>query len=142
MVGPFAENHPMASEQSPTPKVLVVDDEQLIRWSLRETLTQQGYEVVEAGDGRAALRFFQPGADPIDVVLLDLRLPDTDGIKVLQHIKATDRQCQVILVTAFGSPETTEQALQKGAFLVTNKPFKVEDILHFVAAALNTRRVH
>ena len=64
--------------------VLVVDDEELIRWSLRERLRGEGYEVREAGTGREALEQFKEG---VDIVLLDYRLPDIDGLTVLREMK-------------------------------------------------------
>lgn len=67
--------------------MLVVDDEDLIRWSLRERLRTDGYEVLEAGTGRAALEQFKEG---VDLVLLDYRLPDTDGLSVLRELKKLD----------------------------------------------------
>jgi DNA-binding response OmpR family regulator len=73
--------------------VLIVDDEELIRWSLRERLTQEGYDILEAGTGRDAVERF---ADGVDLVLLDYRLPDMDGLSVLRELKAADADVPVI----------------------------------------------
>ena len=86
-----------------TPTILIVDDEQLIRWSLSERLQQEGYRTVEAAtaaEARAALR------DPVDLVLLDYRLPDGDGLTLLKEIKQADPDTLVILLTAYASVET------------------------------------
>ena len=86
---------------------LVVDDEQLIRWSLAERLRAEGYDVVEAATGQEALDRAREG---VDLVLLDYRLPDIDGVTVLRRIKELDADVLVILLTAYASVETAVQA--------------------------------
>ena len=78
--------------------ILVVDDEQLIRWSLTERLTAEGYRVVEAETAAGALAKHDEG---VDLVLLDYRLPDGDGVSVLKRIKERDPDTLVILLTAY-----------------------------------------
>jgi DNA-binding NtrC family response regulator len=116
--------------------ILVVDDEPLIRWSLRESLTSSGREVVEAGDGSAAMGYFAPGAPGIDLVLLDLKLPDTDGLTVLDGIRRAAPAAKVILMTAYGTPETMDRALALGALRVISKPFNLDDVVGLVDEAL------
>ena len=87
--------------------ILVVDDEELIRWSLRERLKKDGYQVQEAGTGREALDRFAEG---VDLVLLDYRLPDTDGLSVLREMKRQDPEVLVVLLTSFVSVETAVEA--------------------------------
>ena len=82
--------------------ILVVDDEQLIRWSLAERLTDDGYTVVEAATAKEALSKF---GSQVDLVLLDFKLPDSDGLRVLKTMKATDPDVPVILLTAFSMVE-------------------------------------
>ena len=96
----------------PAPTILVVDDEQLIRWSLSERLTAEGCTVLEAGTAREALERF--GGD-VDLVLLDYRLPDSDGLRVLKKMKAAEPDVPVILLTAFSSIETAVEAMKQGA---------------------------
>ena len=112
-------------------RVLLVDDEPLIRWAVAETLTQAGHSVLEAGDGASAMRAMQDGA-PIDVVLLDLRLPDSNDLALLSRIRRQSPSTAVVMMTARGTRETTAEALALGAYDVLAKPFdvaKVESVL-------------
>ncbi len=119
----------------PSPTILVVDDEQLIRWALSERLTQEGYKVVEAGTATEALAACS--AD-IDLVLLDYRLPDSDGLQVLKAIKANEPDVPVILLTAFSSIETAVEAMKQGAYHYANKPFNLDELVLVVQKALET----
>jgi len=118
--------------------VLIVDDEDLIRWSLRERLRTDGYDILEAGTGKAALEQFKEG---VDLVLLDYRLPDTDGLSVLREMKKLDPDILVILLTSFVSVETAVEAMKLGAFHFANKPFNVDEVAATVARALETTRL-
>src|SRR5262247_3851599 len=120
------------------PTVLVVDDEQLIRWSLKDRLTQEGYRVVEAGTAREAIARHEEGAD---LVLLDVRLPDGDGLAVLKKIKERDPDTLVILLTAYSSVETAVEAMKQGAYHYANKPFNLDEIAFLVEKALETTRL-
>ncbi|HVH26097.1 MAG TPA: response regulator [Vicinamibacterales bacterium] len=120
-------------------RVLVVDDEALIRWSVAETLGSQNYEIKEAGDGAAAIRAVTPDGSRIDLVLLDLRLPDCDGLHVLTAIRRISPDTLVILMTAFGSPEILHEARRLGAFAIMDKPFEMEALPPLVARALAAR---
>ena len=118
--------------------VLVVDDEELIRWSLRERLKEEGYDVLEAGTGKEALEQFRSG---VDLVLLDYRLPDIDGLAVLRELKALDPDVLVILLTSFVSVETAVEAMKLGAYHFANKPFNLDDVASTVRRALETTRL-
>src|SRR5688572_7504754 len=100
--------------------ILVVDDEALIRWSLRERLTAEGYTVLEAETGQQALDALVEG---IDLVLLDYRLPDTDGMSVLRKIKEFDQDALVVMLTAYASVDTAVEAMKEGAYHFAHKPF-------------------
>src|SRR5207245_5488697 len=112
---------------SPSLRVLVVDDEPLIRWSLTETLEQSGHAVVEAGDAASAIRSVSSGAS-FDVVLLDYRLPDSNDLKLLATIKRLAPASAVIMMTAFGTPEVMTGALKLGVYQVIPKPFEVHEV--------------
>src|SRR5918993_6694 len=118
--------------------VLVVDDEELIRWSLRERLKDEGYDILEAGTGRDALEQFKAG---VDLVLLDYRLPDIDGLAVLRELKAVDPDVLVILLTSFVNVETAVEAMKLGAYHFANKPFNLDDVAATVRRALETTRL-
>jgi DNA-binding NtrC family response regulator len=118
-------------------RVLVVDDELLIRWSLSETLTEAGHDVTEAADGKSAIEAVTMSAP--DVVLLDFRLPDSDSLKLLAAIRTLAPRIQVILMTAFGTPEIVKGALDLGAYRVVGKPFEVRSVAALVEQAHNSR---
>ncbi|MBI3403510.1 MAG: sigma-54-dependent Fis family transcriptional regulator [Acidobacteria bacterium] len=120
------------------PTVLVVDDEQLIRWSLSDRLTQEGYRVVEAETAKAAV---EKHAEGVDLVLLDYKLPDGDGLTVLKKIKEADADTLVILLTAYSTIDTAVEAMKLGAYHYANKPFNLDEIALLVEKALETTRL-
>jgi two-component system, NtrC family, response regulator AtoC len=122
----------------PNATILVVDDEQLIRWSLAERLRADGYEVIEAPTGGDAL---DRVADGVDLVLLDYKLPDIDGVTVLRKIKEHDPDILVVLLTAYATVETAVEAMKIGAYHFANKPFNLDDISLTVAKALETTQL-
>lgn len=108
-----------------TMRILVVDDEPLIRWAVAETLTQAGHQVVEARDGGSALRALGDPFRRVDVVLLDLRLPDCADLSLLSRIRRASPLTAVVLMTAHATPELAAEARAMGVYDVMSKPFDV-----------------
>ena len=111
--------------------VLVVDDELLIRWSVSETLADLGCDVEQAPDARTALETVTTSARPFDVVVLDLRLPDVADLSLLAALRQLLPKALLILMTAFGTPETVRDAQALGAS-VLDKPFELFDLQRLV----------
>lgn len=112
----------------------------LIRWSIAETLAQHGHTVVEASSAEAAVRMLADPQDPIDVVLLDFRLPDSSDLRLLERIRAMQPGTAVVMMTAFGAPEITNGALARGAYRVVGKPFDMDTLEALVLEANSARR--
>jgi DNA-binding NtrC family response regulator len=123
-------------EYSTMAAVLIVDDEALIRWFVAESLETAGHQVLEAGCAREALAHFQGGANPVAVVVLDLKLPDSNDLGLLRRIQQLAPSCRIILMTAHGTPDVLDEALRAGAFAVLPKPFDVTKVQGLVADAL------
>ncbi len=117
-----------------TERILVVDDERLIRWSVREHLIQKGYEVAEAETGAIAMRIARE--QDLSLALLDLKLPDTDGVTLLKEIHALNPSLPVIIVTAYSTVENAVEAMKSGALDYVTKPFIMEELSLVVARAI------
>jgi len=139
-------NYPRAVGK-PAARILVVDDEPLVRWSVAETLTAAGYDVEEAGNAKAALKILSSPAPagysaddrPFDVALLDVRLPDSDGLGLLATMRARAPSLAIALMTAFGTKALAQSAICLGAFTVLDKPFDMDDVLRLVRQATESR---
>ena len=123
-----AENFLQGGEKRPPSRVLVVDDEPLIRWSVAETLGDHGWQVTEAADARSAMVAFPAIAAASGLVFLDLRLPDSDDLHVLAAMRRLSPDTPVILMTAHGTPDLAEAARALGAFAVLDKPFDMGEL--------------
>ena len=126
-------------KKSPPRRILVVDDEMLIRWSISETLKQHGYTIVEAGDAASARRALVELPEPPDAVVLDYRLPDSNDLSLLADIRRTTPDSPVVLITAFGTQEITDGARKLGAYAVMNKPFEMSDLEIVISRACQSQ---
>ncbi|MDY6971623.1 MAG: sigma-54 dependent transcriptional regulator [Thermodesulfobacteriota bacterium] len=120
-------------------RILIIDDEELIRWSLRNSLEKAGYEVVDAESGEMALDIL--GNEEFNLVILDMVLPGEDGLNILKQIRKADMETQVIMITAFGSIETAVEAIRYGAYDYMTKPFDLGEVLLKVERALQNAGV-
>jgi DNA-binding NtrC family response regulator len=119
----------------PMPVILIVDDEALIRWSVAETLEAAGYQPVEAASAGEALRQFDTTRD-ISLVVLDLKLPDSNDLGLLRQIRQIAPNCRIIVMTAHGTPDVLDEARRLGACGVLEKPFDLGRFVDVVEHAL------
>ena len=120
-------------------RVLIVDDERLIRWSLEQTLEKAGYEVQTSENGATALVAAREEAP--DLVLLDLKLPDLDGIELLRQLKAMHPDTQVVIMTAYADVSTAVEAMRLGAYDYVAKPIDFGNLAVTLRNALETRQL-
>ncbi|HMM61364.1 MAG TPA: sigma-54 dependent transcriptional regulator, partial [Candidatus Rifleibacterium sp.] len=106
--------------------ILVVDDEEMIRWTLKEALESEGYNVTAFENGREFLNYFRQHGG--DIVLLDVRLPDSNGLDLLLEATKVDPDAIVVIMTAFGDVETAVSAMKRGAFDYLSKPYSLEEV--------------
>lgn len=117
-----------------THQILVVDDENTLRHFLGLNLRDQGYQVVEAADGKTALGLIDQ--QHFDVALVDLRLTDMDGLDIVRYLKQVAPQTSVIILTAYATLDSAIEALRQGAHDYLTKPFKTDELLASVADSI------
>ncbi len=119
--------------------LLIVDDEELIRWSLCEHLRAEGHEVREAADGHDALQAIEAQAP--DLIITDLKMPRVDGLELLRRLRERDDPVPVIVLTAYGAVDSAVQATQLGARAYLSKPFDLREISLQVSRVLESERL-
>ena len=115
-------------------RVLVVDDEEVVRLGYRRVLSSDGFRVIAAGNGPEALELMT-GGDHFDVVLLDLRMPGMDGMEVLRTIKKQWPESEVVVVTGHASIDTAKEAVKLGAYDYLAKPVVPEAVIRATTGA-------
>lgn len=120
-------------------KILVVDDEDTLRYFLRLHLEDKGYHVSEAADGETALRLI--AHNTFDVALLDLQLADINGLEIMRHLRRTSPETSVIILTAYASVNSAIEALRQGAHDYLTKPYNTEELLASVADGIARQAV-
>lgn len=118
------------------PRILVVDDERFITWSLKQHLEKEGYEVFVAESGEEGLEIFK--TELPDIILLDIHLPGISGLDILETVKKINKEVIVIIITAHGDIETAVSAIKLGAYDFLEKPFDLNRISVLIKKALET----
>jgi DNA-binding NtrC family response regulator len=119
------------------PSILIVDDDEVMQQTLSDVLKKKGYEIFSVGAGNGALSIIKKNI--IDLVLLDMRLPDVDGIEVLKRVKEMDTEILVIMMTAYSDVQTAVSAMKSGAYHYINKPFELEELKLLIEKGLETK---
>ena len=120
------------------PKILLVDDEDRFRTTMRKMLIGHGLNVTDLDNGQAALESLS--AQPYDVVVLDLRMPGMDGVQTLKAMKALDPDLEVIILTGHASMDDAMEIMQLGGTEYLLKPCSVEELLDKIELAVERRR--
>src|SRR6516225_1197439 len=123
----------------PTSKLLIVDDDRLIRWSLRQKCEEWGYQVLEAEAGEPGLKLAQ--RESPDLILLDVRMPDLTGLEVLDQLKKNGDAPPVIMITADPQLDDVKAALKLGAYDFVGKPLDFDELHITIQNALETTRL-
>jgi len=129
-------------EQSPVKekaRVLIVDDEAVMRDSLSEWLAEAGFEPVAVESGHAALEYC--ARQPFDVAVVDLKMPGMDGITLLKKLHDMGKDFPIIMITAYGTIETAVQAMKEGAYDYITKPFPPEKLTYMLRRVVEHRRL-
>ena len=116
-------------------KILIADDEFLIRWSLSQALSQEGYEVVSVEDGRKAIETAK--TQKFDFIITDLIMPESDGWEVLKTAIQIQPAPRVIIITAKGNEDTGRIAKEKGAWAYVEKPYVIDRIKEILREVIN-----
>src|SRR5881296_3127592 len=135
----LVDREPARNPTGVNARVLVIDDEPIIRDVLQEILSREGYVIDSSPDAESWLEALESGRH--DLIILDLMLPGMGGLETLKEIKMRDPDQVVVMVTAYGSVETAVQAMRMGAHDYLTKPFKNEDVLRTLRHGLRHRRL-
>ena len=119
--------------------ILIVDDELSVRDSLLHWFRKDGFNVATAANATLALQALDQG--PVDIILLDIKMPGMDGMELQSRIHASHPEIIVIMMTAFASVDTAVRALKQGAFDYVTKPIDPDELSHLVARALKEQRL-
>ena len=120
-------------------RILIVEDEKLLRWSIRDRLVQEDFRVEEAASGAEALPVLQRGN--LDLALIDFQLPDTDGLRLLEEARASDPALPVVLMTAYATVDSAVKAMKLGAYDYLPKPVDLDHLALTVQRGLETTRL-
>jgi DNA-binding NtrC family response regulator len=117
----------------PKPKILIVDDEERFRNTMRKLLSIEDYDASVAGSGSEALDALRENS--YDLVILDVRMPEVSGVQVLSEIKKLDPTIEVIIMTGYASVDTAKEIMKLGAYDYLLKPYAISELLEKIDAA-------
>jgi DNA-binding NtrC family response regulator len=129
---------PQPEREPPRGRILIVDDELVVRDSLGRWFESEGYEVGLASSGREALAAIQE--KPYDLALVDIKMPGMDGMELQQRLAQADPDLIIVIMTGYASVETAVQALKRGAYDYITKPIDPDELVHLVSKALEHKR--
>lgn len=115
---------------SPRSKILVADDEKLVRWSIAQALIKEGYEVVVAASGKETVEL--ASQNDFDLIITDLKMADVEGLEVLKGIRQVKADSKVIVITAYATDNLARDSLEEGASLFMPKPFDLNQMKEVV----------
>lgn len=116
-------------------RILIIDDEEGMCWALDKLLTQDGYEVVTATSGRDGMGIFN--SSPVDLVLLDIKMAESNGLEILEQIRKTDSKVPVLIMTGYSSMSIALEAMNRGATGYLTKPLKTSNLRETVRQLLS-----
>jgi len=122
-----------------TETVLVVDDEQLVRELARDILKRYGYTVLMASGGEEAVELYRQHADKIAMVILDILMPDVDGVETFRRIREIDPAARVVISSGYDEAHAGEKLLQAGAAAFVQKPYRIAELLKVVREAIEQK---
>ena len=122
-----------------TETVLVVDDEQLVRELARDILKRYGYTVLMASGGEKAVELYRQHADKIAMVILDILMPDVDGVETFRRIREIDPAARVVISSGYDEAHAGEKLLQAGAAAFVQKPYRIAELLKVVREAIEQK---
>ena len=127
---------PLRAKEFALRRVLVVDDEPLVRWSCAETLADHGFQAIEVDSGAGAVFALAKPNGGADLILLDLMLPDFCDLSLLAVLRRLAPTVPIIVMTAYATAEIVERAKQFGAYRVISKPFEMDELAPLIHEAL------
>lgn len=136
MTSGLARNHSQSGEKPAHLSILVVDDEPLIRWSLKEALRARRHDVATAASGAEALQLLTDRVRHFDVVVLDYRLPDRRDLSLLGDVQQISPESAVLMMTAFADDDMRTRALAQGVRAVVGKPFQLKTFVSLIESAV------
>ncbi len=128
----------MFTQKAEGPRLLLVDDEERFRTTLAKRLKEKGFNVADVGSGMEAIDYVQ--ANPVDIIVLDIKMPGLDGIETLAEIKKSDSGVEVVLLTGHGTVDTAIEGMRSGAYDYLMKPCEIDNLIVKINGAFEVKK--